>query len=445
MDAPCCLGLALMPDRRDPNLTKENAVTQKPPSEPITLISLDEARARGSQIQTPDAIDKNPHTLEIELQGLEAESAAARSQVESVTKAVASLTTARTRREQFDPIYMRSAESWVAAEKEVKRTEDEIDERRRMLPLLPFGSGVVFLILLVIAAAEFVLNRAAFEITGEDSLNIDVLAVAVGVGLVTAAHFLGIALRRLVDRLPGTALSPVALLVASVGGSLLIAILAINALREAFFAESELPVPGGALAWLQVFLLWVAVALSAAHANPLRENLTRTRVAATTQRKVFEKTRSEWTGLFNKHAEAHARTWAAVAGAAADADIQAAHTERARQAFAQGANGALDPAEPTPNRIARSWSQWLDQNPMDLATPTVLVEAEKLIAQVTSEAALTTRRPEADATTSQGETDEATDHRQPADESASEDDINHDEQVDLSLLESEFDQIEVGQ
>lgn len=417
---------------------------QKAHSEPITLIGLDEARARGSQVEAANTLEGNPHALEIGLQGSEAENAAAKAQVEPVARAVASLKVARTRREQFDPVLEMAAKSWVASEKEAKRTQAEVDERRRMLPLLPFGSGVVFLLLMIIAAAEFVLNRAAFEITGEDSLNIDVLAVAVGVGLVAAAHFLGIALRRIVDRVPGAALSPAALLVASVGGALVIAILSINTLREAFFAESELPVPGGALAWLQVFLLWVAVALSAAHAHPLKENLTRVRSHATAQRKSFEKARSEWAGLFDKHAEAHSRTWAVVAAGAADADIQLAHTERARQAFAQGAKSALPLARIEPNRIGKAWHDWLDRNPVELQTPAVLSEVLKLIAQMNDETELTTDlRSREDPVHPVDGCSLETPITGPSSSAGEVSEMARDA-VDLSDLENEFDQLRAG-
>ena len=359
----------------------------------ISGIPLEECGPLGEHVAATaakhDLLANDPSAREIEAQGAQSVSLTLKALCSSVNSDAAELARLTERRMLFEPILKEATRRVVQSARLLRSFGDELQQVRHRLPLLSNGSPfLVFLVLVAIAVGEFVLNRAAFKITGESAVNVDILAMALGVAQVAAAHEGGKAVRRLADRLSSTLATP-ALVVASVVPALLIAAGSVAGLRTAFFSESAIDVPSGWLLLLQVFLLWVAVALAIAHSQPLRAESARLAEEVRSDQAKLSELQGRWCELRTAELLAEATMRTTVTKACADMAVQQDHTVRQVQRFASGVQAATGaPASVEPSAVddlgvLTTWQGWLAAHPIPSATPSVVEELDRLLQEVT--------------------------------------------------------------
>ncbi|GMU78967.1 MAG: hypothetical protein AMXMBFR46_17600 [Acidimicrobiia bacterium] len=341
----------------------------------------------------------DPIAAEVEKQGVQSRNLDSAAKSDSVNKALTDHAVKSEAVRLLVPELKAEAREAVLADHSLRTFEAEIEKVTWRLPLLTEGSAVLmWIVLLVIALGEFVLNRFAFEITGEDQMNVDVLAITAGVALVAGAHSGGYALRRLFDRLDGAKANPVSLVLSSVLLALGLAVFGIGGLRSAFFAEEGATVPSGWLMGLQAFLLWVAVVMSMAHASPLRNELIRRKEVAADARQRLAEIKGRWLSMRRAELDAEAACRTVMAQACWSYHVQDLHTDRQSLRYAAGVQettGKPISAEATLSHgldssleracgndpIVATWLQWLASHPAP-APAAVVDELDRLLESI---------------------------------------------------------------
>lgn len=256
-----------------------------------------------------------------------------------------------------------------------------------------------------LAFGEYVLNRVAFVTTGESSTNVDIMAIALGIGLVAAAHLGGVAVRRLVDRFDGVRLTRVHLVLASIVGSLLLASIAVAGLRSAYFSHEDEDVPTLMLFLLQFFLLWVALGVSMGHYNPNRKELSRLERERQDAQEDLQASCATWATSRSAELAAREALCRDVAVLVQNVRVQQEHTERQIAAFAMGVQETskrqidLDPSGETvePPRITRL-AAWVDEQ----VVPPVATDLAETLATFLTSPTVADPLAAADTTTGEG-------------------------------------------
>lgn len=263
----------------------------------------------------------------------------------------------------------------VIQEHEAQRQVDEQQARAQTvnLSLVEDAPSWIFVVLIaVIMIGEWVLNRVPLEVAGDRAFETNLLAAALAVGLVAAAHLGGIGVKRSLVRANGDSRPAVHhLVLCGALLALLLAAISMSGVRVAYFNsplhEGDLDPPWLWLLLLQAFLLTVATLLSMAHDTPMRAELTRRqdllddaidRVAAA--KAALERARA-------RHVDARFELRAVAGKALTEVQVQAAHTQRGLAEFSAGFQAALGRPVPYgqpldgPMPAIEAWEAWLTE------------------------------------------------------------------------------------
>ena len=263
----------------------------------------------------------------------------------------------------------------VIQEREEQREVDEQKARAKTvnLSLVEDAPSWIFVVLIaVIMIGEWVLNRVPLEVAGDSRFQTDLLAAALAVGLVAAAHLGGIGVKRSLVRANSDSRPATPHLVLC-GALLALALAAISmsGVRVAYFNsplhEGDLDPPWLWLLLLQAFLLTVATLLSMAHDTPMRAELTRRQdllddaIDRVAEAKVaLERARA-------RHVDARFELRAIAEKALTEVQVQAAHTRRGLAEFTAGFQTVLGRPVPygqpldEPVPAIETWETWLTE------------------------------------------------------------------------------------
>lgn len=358
---------------------------------PITGLTIEECRQLGGESAkvtvAHDDLTHDPIWCGILVQGGQAEQSSLRTSVGPVNVARTALGDARERRRLHEGQLLVQARALVRAGSDRDAFRQEMGNAGWFAETDLPTPALLFLFV-AIALGEWVFNRAAFVITGEDALSVDVLAATVGVGLVSTAHLAGGAARRLLDdhvRTRGAKLA------AGAGAAVVVAaalgVAGINVLRSTFFAEDAPEVPSGGMVLLQVFLLLVAVVASMVHANPTAKTQRTLDDAYDDALDAYEEAKDAWLALRASEREAEAALRSRLVEATAMAGIQSLQTARELFAFGDAVQAGVETPVVAPfvsvvrHREIGRWEAWLDGHPFDEDVP-VVEELAALLAQV---------------------------------------------------------------
>lgn len=283
--------------------------------------------------------------------------------------------TRATERKAFDGVSHAELELWdaVVEEHEAKREVDEQEQRAKTvnLSLVEDAPSWIFGVLIgVIVIGEWVLNRVPLEVAGDSRFETNLLAAALAVGLVAAAHLGGVGVKRALVRANGDD-RPATHHLVMCGALLALALAAISmsGVRVAYFDSplhgSDSNPPWLWLLLLQVFLLTVATLLSMAHDTPMRAELSRRQDLLDD---AFDRVDAAKVGLKRAraaHVDARFELRTVTVKALTDVQVQAAHTARGLAEFSAGFQAALGrpvrsvkPESGSLTAVA-AWEAWL--------------------------------------------------------------------------------------
>lgn len=252
------------------------------------------------------------------------------------------------------------------------KEHDAVLRRSPRFPLLEdVPSWAVMVLLAMIALGEWRLNRAPLEVVGDDAAGTDLLAAVLGVGLVTAAHLAGVGLRRLLDRRVdwGRGISSwhhLSMLTAVLG--MVVVAVALHHLREAFFEHVTAVAGHTPLAFVQGFLLWVAVLLSMAHDNPMRGELRRREQDLEHAQVAEDEALATLRRASDDRDDRRAAYRSMIAEMLAQIAMQQRHTARQLSEFAAGVQDGVGepvraPSLPEEDQLrVAAWRSWIERH-----------------------------------------------------------------------------------
>lgn len=212
-----------------------------------------------------------------------------------------------------------------------------------LLPAVP--SWLVYPFLALIALGEWQLNRAPLEVAGTDVLGTDILAAVAGAGMVLVVHLIGVGVRRCVDRAVRWKHQPSGwhyLVLLSGILAVLLAVWGLHELRGEYFAGVDQISGHGALAQLQLFLLWTGALLSLDHHNPTLHEFKRSAKLVARRERAFENATKELTKTAQETDKARNNHRQVVHELCERLAINTEHTVRSLEAFASGVQRATE-------------------------------------------------------------------------------------------------------
>lgn len=299
------------------------------------------AKAADSEAATDGEDAEDPGVVHVEAQGEQSVLLTVGERTAEVDRAVADERKAQMSKQAASHHLHDAVEAQVRAEQAVGVQQERAEQYNGSL-LEDAPSWLLFVVIGGIAIAEWVLNRAPFNLAGDDQLGTDLLAATVGIGLVAAAHLGGVGLKRTLVPVNGARRAALHhQVMVGVLFALVLAVVAIGGMRAAFFAQEGIEVSWAWMMIVQAFLLSVATLLSMAHDAPMRAELSRLE-------EIRDDANDEVTGALAAYEaacealdDAAARSRTVRTRAICEVGVQDVHTTRAWAEYAAGLQEAM--------------------------------------------------------------------------------------------------------